>query len=88
VILDELGDPPFSASGGALLFRLLNKLHGRTGVVMTQLDPSMNRNPESKLGSRLDEETGSVLGENQPRPSQIPFLHRCRACARPDQRQI
>ena len=35
VILDELGCLPFSASGGALLFHLLSKLHERTSVVIT-----------------------------------------------------
>ena len=35
VILDELGYLPFSASGGALLFHLLNKLYWRTSVVIT-----------------------------------------------------
>ncbi len=35
VILDELGYLPFSASGGALLFRLLSKLYERTSVVIT-----------------------------------------------------
>ena len=35
VILDELGYPPFSASGGALLFHLLSKLYERTSVVIT-----------------------------------------------------
>jgi DNA replication protein DnaC len=35
VILDELGSLPFSASGGALLFRLLSKLYERTTVIIT-----------------------------------------------------
>ncbi len=35
VILDELGDLPFSASGGALLFHLLSKLYERTSVAIT-----------------------------------------------------
>jgi hypothetical protein len=35
VILDELGYLPFSASGGALLFHLLNTLYERTSVVIT-----------------------------------------------------
>ena len=35
IILDELGYPPFSASGGALLFHLLSKLYERTSVVIT-----------------------------------------------------
>ena len=35
VILDELGYPPFSPSGGALLFHLLSKLYERTSVVIT-----------------------------------------------------
>jgi hypothetical protein len=35
VILDELGDLPFSTSGGALLFHLLSKLYERTSVVIT-----------------------------------------------------
>jgi DNA replication protein DnaC len=35
VILDELGYLPFSASGGALLFRLLSKLYERTSVIIT-----------------------------------------------------
>ena len=35
VILDELGYLPFSASGGALLFHLLNKLYERTSVIIT-----------------------------------------------------
>ena len=35
VILDELGYLPFSASGGALLFHLLSKLHERTSVIIT-----------------------------------------------------
>lgn len=34
VILDELGYPPFSASGGAPLFRLLSKLYERTSVII------------------------------------------------------
>lgn len=32
VILDELGDLPFSASGGALRFHWLSKLYERTNV--------------------------------------------------------
>ncbi len=35
VILDELGYLPFSASGGALLFRLLSRLYERTSVIIT-----------------------------------------------------
>ena len=35
VILDELGDLPFSQAGGALLFHLLSKLYERTSVVIT-----------------------------------------------------
>ena len=35
VILDELGNLPFSASGGALPFHLLSKLCERTSVVIT-----------------------------------------------------
>ena len=35
MILDELGYLPFSASGGALPFHLLSKLHERTSVVIT-----------------------------------------------------
>ena len=35
VILDELGYLPFSASGGALLFHLLNKLYERSSVIIT-----------------------------------------------------
>jgi DNA replication protein DnaC len=35
VILDELGYLPFSASGGALLFHILSKLHERTSVIIT-----------------------------------------------------
>jgi integrase len=35
VILDELGYPPFSASGGALLFHSLRKLYERARVVIT-----------------------------------------------------
>jgi DNA replication protein DnaC len=35
VILDELSYLPFSASGGALLFHLLSKLHERTSIVIT-----------------------------------------------------
>ena len=35
VVLDELGYLPFSASGGALLFHLLNKLYERTSVIIT-----------------------------------------------------
>lgn len=35
VILDELGYPPFTQSGGALLFHLLSKLYERTSVVIT-----------------------------------------------------
>src|SRR6202034_1114096 len=35
VILDELGYLPFSASGGALLFHLLSKLHERPSVIIT-----------------------------------------------------
>jgi DNA replication protein DnaC len=34
VILDELGYLPFSASGGALLFHLLSKLHEHTSVII------------------------------------------------------
>ena len=36
-ILDELGYPPFSASGGALLFHLLSKLYERTSVIITTI---------------------------------------------------
>lgn len=35
VILDVLGNLPFSASGGALLFRLLSKLCEHTRLVIT-----------------------------------------------------
>lgn len=35
MILDELGYPPFRASGGSLLFHLLSKLYERTSVVIT-----------------------------------------------------
>jgi DNA replication protein DnaC len=35
VILDELGDLPFSQSGGALLFHLLSKLYEHTSIVIT-----------------------------------------------------
>ena len=35
VILDELGDLPFSQAGGALLFHLPRKLYGHTSVVIT-----------------------------------------------------
>jgi DNA replication protein DnaC len=35
VILDELGYLPISASGGALLFHLLNQLYERTSVIIT-----------------------------------------------------
>ena len=35
VILNELGDLPFSPSGGALLFHLQSKLYERTSVVIT-----------------------------------------------------
>ena len=35
VILDELGYLPFSQASGALLFHLLSKLYGRTGVIAT-----------------------------------------------------
>ncbi len=35
VILDELGDLPFSQAGGALLFHLLSRLYEHTGVVIT-----------------------------------------------------
>ena len=35
VILDELGDLPFSSSGGALLSHLLSYLDERTSVVIT-----------------------------------------------------
>jgi hypothetical protein len=35
LILDELGQLPFNASGGALLFNLLSKLYDRTNVVIT-----------------------------------------------------
>ena len=35
VILDELGNLPFSQAGGALLFHLLSKLYERTSVVIT-----------------------------------------------------
>jgi len=35
VVLDELGYLPFSATGGALLFHLLSKLHERTSVIIT-----------------------------------------------------
>ena len=35
VILNELGYPPFSQAGGALLFHLLSKLYEHTSVVIT-----------------------------------------------------
>ena len=35
VILGQLGYPPFSASGGALLFHLLSKLYERASVIIT-----------------------------------------------------
>ncbi len=35
IILDELGDLPFSQAGGALLFHLLSKLYERTSVIIT-----------------------------------------------------
>ncbi|MFZ6649778.1 IS21-like element helper ATPase IstB [Undibacterium sp. TJN25] len=35
VILDELGYLPFSQSGGALLFHLINKLYERTSLIIT-----------------------------------------------------
>ena len=35
VILDEFGYLPFSASGGALLFRLLSKLYQGASVIIT-----------------------------------------------------
>ncbi|MBF0805182.1 MULTISPECIES: ATP-binding protein, partial [unclassified Neisseria] len=35
LILDELGDLPFSQKGGVLLFHLMSQLHERTSVVMT-----------------------------------------------------
>lgn len=35
MILDELGYLPFSASGGALLLRLLRKLYERTSAIIT-----------------------------------------------------
>ena len=35
VILDELGYPPFSQTGGALLFHLLSRLYEHTSVVIT-----------------------------------------------------
>jgi DNA replication protein DnaC len=35
LILDELGNLPFSASGGALLFHLLSKLYEQTSVIIT-----------------------------------------------------
>jgi DNA replication protein DnaC len=34
LILDELGYPPFSQAGGALLFHLLSKLYEHTSVVI------------------------------------------------------
>jgi DNA replication protein DnaC len=40
VILDELGYLPFSASGGALLFHILSKLHERTSVIITPTSAS------------------------------------------------
>jgi len=35
VVLDELGYPPFSQAGGALLFHLLSKLYEHTSVMIT-----------------------------------------------------
>ena len=35
VVLDELGYPPFSQAGGALLFHLISKLYEHTSVVIT-----------------------------------------------------
>ena len=35
VILDELGDLPFSQTGGALLFHLIGKLYEKTSVIIT-----------------------------------------------------
>ncbi len=35
VILDELGYLPFSQSGGALLFHMINKLYEKTSIVIT-----------------------------------------------------
>lgn len=35
VILDELGDLPFSQTGGALLFHLIRKLYERTSLIIT-----------------------------------------------------
>ncbi len=35
VIIDELGYIPFPRSGGALLFHLISKLYGKTGVIIT-----------------------------------------------------
>ena len=34
VVLDELGYPPFSQSGGQLLFHLISKLYSRTSVLI------------------------------------------------------
>ena len=35
VVLDELGYPPFSQTGGALLFHLIGKLYEKTSLVIT-----------------------------------------------------
>jgi len=35
VVLDELGDLPFSQTGGALLFHLLSRLYERASIIIT-----------------------------------------------------
>ena len=49
VVLDELGYLPFSASGGALLFHLLDKLYERTSVVITTNVSSCRKEEEVNM---------------------------------------
>ena len=49
VVLDELGYLPFSASGGALLFHLLDKLYERTSVVITTNVSSCRKEDEVNM---------------------------------------
>ena len=49
VVLDKLGYLPFSASGGALLFHLLDKLYERTSVVITTNVSSCRKEEEVNM---------------------------------------